>query len=78
MRRAFLRLVKKRFDEQGIEIPFPQTTVHFGPDASPELPAPGAGTATRSVSEHHREPCFVQDVPGVAPPKKTWVMRLWV
>ena len=45
VRRAFLRLVKKRFDEQGIEIPFPQTTVHFGPDASPELPGPAPPSA---------------------------------
>jgi small conductance mechanosensitive channel len=30
--RAFNRLVKQRFDAQGIEIPFPHTTVYFGQD----------------------------------------------
>jgi small conductance mechanosensitive channel len=30
--RAFNRLVKQRFDEQGIEIPFPHRTIYFGQD----------------------------------------------
>ena len=30
--RAFNRLVKQRFDEQGIEIPFPHRTLYFGQD----------------------------------------------
>jgi small conductance mechanosensitive channel len=40
MRRAFNRRMKNRFDELGIEIPFPQTTVHFagGGDGPPSPP----------------------------------------
>lgn len=30
--RAFLKSVKKTFDERGIEIPFPQRTLHFSPE----------------------------------------------
>ncbi|UCH73439.1 MAG: mechanosensitive ion channel [Rhodospirillales bacterium] len=48
MRRAFNRLLKQRFDAEGIEIPFPQRTVWFAREpAQDELPergaAPGAG-----------------------------------
>ncbi len=35
VRRAFLARVKHRFDELGIEIPFPQRTIHWG-DGPPE------------------------------------------
>ena len=42
MRRAFNRRMKNRFDELGIEIPFPQTTVHFAAGGDgPEPPAGG-------------------------------------
>ena len=41
--REFRRRMKKRFDEVGIEIPFPHRTVYFGAD-KPEAPA-GAGRA---------------------------------
>lgn len=34
IQRGFNRLVKKRFDEAGIELPYPQTVVHFGRDKS--------------------------------------------
>ncbi len=33
IRREMLRRIKNRFDELGIEIPFPQTTVHLPPPA---------------------------------------------
>lgn len=36
--RAFNRLVKKRFDEQGIEIPFPHRTLYFGQDKRGDAP----------------------------------------
>lgn len=39
MRRAFHGRVKKRFDEVGIEIPFPHRTVYFGVDQQGEAPA---------------------------------------
>ncbi|MEE8445992.1 MAG: mechanosensitive ion channel family protein, partial [Alphaproteobacteria bacterium] len=35
VRRAFNRLLKQRFDEEGIEIPFPQRTVWFAGDKPP-------------------------------------------
>ena len=52
IRRAFLGLVKRRFDELGIEIPFPQRTLHY---AQPfEQPAFSSGpqvTASDGVKE---------------------------
>ncbi len=36
--RAFNRLVKKRFDEHGIEIPFPHRTLYFGRDKEGSAP----------------------------------------
>src|SRR5690606_2598126 len=44
--RAFNELVKVVFDERGIEIPYPQMTLHFPGDEqrrAPSLEAPGAG-----------------------------------
>src|SRR5690606_18101518 len=32
IQRAFTRLEKRRFDDAGIELPYPQTVVHFGRD----------------------------------------------
>ncbi|MGM0701997.1 MAG: mechanosensitive ion channel domain-containing protein [Pseudomonadota bacterium] len=37
--RAYNRLVKLRFDEAGIEIPFPHTTLYFGEDKQGNSPA---------------------------------------
>jgi small-conductance mechanosensitive channel len=36
--REFNRLLKKRFDEQGIEIPFPHVTLFIGQDKQGNLP----------------------------------------
>lgn len=36
--RAFNRLIKKRFDEQNIEIPFPHQTIYFGQDKEGAAP----------------------------------------
>jgi small conductance mechanosensitive channel len=37
-RRAFNRLLKKRFDAEGIEIPFPHRTIYFGVDSEGAAP----------------------------------------
>lgn len=36
--RAFNRLIKRRFDENGIEIPFPHQTIYFGQDKDGSAP----------------------------------------
>ncbi len=38
LQRAFNRLIKNRFDEEGIEIPFPHRTLYFGEDSSGNAP----------------------------------------
>ena len=39
VRREFYRRVKKQFDYQGIEMPFPHTTLYFGEDQDGQAPA---------------------------------------
>lgn len=39
VRRGFNRLLKKRFDELGIEIPYPHQTIYFGEDKEGRAPA---------------------------------------
>ena len=39
VRREFFRRIKKRFDEVGIEMPFPHTTLYFGEDQNGMAPA---------------------------------------
>ena len=36
--KEILRRVKKRFDQEGIEIPFPHTTMYFGEDKDGKAP----------------------------------------
>jgi small conductance mechanosensitive channel len=38
VKREMLRRVKKRFDAEGVEIPFPHTTVYFGVDSAGKAP----------------------------------------
>jgi small conductance mechanosensitive channel len=38
VKRELLRRIKKRFDAEGIEIPFPHTTVYFGVDSAGKAP----------------------------------------
>ena len=39
VQRAFNRLIKNRFDAEGIEIPFPHRTIYFGVDGQGKAPA---------------------------------------
>ena len=55
--RAFNRLVKRRFDEQGIEIPFPHRTLYFGVDKAGEAPPAFVQLeAMREAAVARREP----------------------
>ncbi|MBE0465247.1 MAG: mechanosensitive channel protein [Halomonadaceae bacterium] len=54
--RAFNRLVKMRFDEAGIEIPFPHTTLYFGENKAGKTPPANVrvleSTAQEKKAEH--------------------------
>lgn len=50
IQRAFNRLVKQRFDAAGIELPYPQTVVHFGRDENGAA-APVGARAVDAVRE---------------------------
>ena len=39
--REFRRRIKYRFDQEGIEIPFPHRTIYFAPDGNPFVPSQG-------------------------------------
>ncbi|MBL4721469.1 MAG: mechanosensitive ion channel family protein, partial [Alphaproteobacteria bacterium] len=39
VRRAFNKALKAKFDELGIEMPFPHQTIYFGEDKSGDAPA---------------------------------------
>ncbi|WP_373190359.1 mechanosensitive channel protein [Halomonas sp.] len=62
--RAYNRLVKLRFDEAGIEIPFPHTTLYFGEDKQGRSPAANVrvlelesgGRQRQEVSPHPDDP----------------------
>jgi moderate conductance mechanosensitive channel len=60
--REFNRRMKKRFDELGIEIPFPHTTLYFGEDKKGKAPAArvafttSAAAATEAVSVSALDP----------------------
>ncbi|MGM0522170.1 MAG: mechanosensitive channel protein [Pseudomonadota bacterium] len=60
--RAYNRLVKLRFDEAGIEIPFPHTTLYFGEDKEGNSPAANVrvlqakGDRTTSQAISHDDP----------------------
>jgi moderate conductance mechanosensitive channel len=57
--RAFNRIVKKRFDAAGIEIPFPHMTVYFGEDKkgmAPPAPIKLINEEGKAPSEDERDP----------------------
>jgi moderate conductance mechanosensitive channel len=52
LQRAFNRLIKMRFDAEGIEIPFPHRTLYFGEDSSGNAP----DARVRLVDERTEKP----------------------
>jgi small conductance mechanosensitive channel len=58
--REFNRRIKRRFDELGIEIPFPHRTIYFGVDKS--------GAAPPLAIEHHRRGLLREEAATAAPP----------
>lgn len=72
--REFNRRMKRRFDELGIEIPFPQTTVWFGQDRQGNAPAarialdPQAGGPEQPKHPAHVAPPAADASDVIAPP----------
>ena len=62
IKRAFNGLVKKRFDERGIEIPYPHQTIYFGEDKA------GGAPPLRVAQDGPAKPEFVK--PDKAPATK--------
>ena len=54
--REFNRLLKKRFDEEGIEIPFPHVTLYIGQDKQGNLPPLNVSLSREPASSPHGEP----------------------
>ncbi|CAM3487792.1 mechanosensitive channel protein [Halomonas lysinitropha] len=53
--RAYNRLVKLRFDEAGIEIPFPHTTLYFGEDKEGRSPAANVRVLGPKTQQRRRD-----------------------
>ena len=70
--RAYNRLVKLRFDEAGIEIPFPHTTLYFGEDKQGHAPAANVrvleGSAQSQPASESTAEAPEQDVQQTADP----------
>ena len=59
--REFNRRMKKRFDELGIEIPFPHSTIFFGEDKAGRAPS-------AYVRLKGEDAAAAQEAPAAAPP----------
>lgn len=62
--RAYNRLVKLRFDEAGIEIPFPHTTLYFGEDKQGNAPAANVRVIKSAAVERSRSQATRHDDPS--------------
>jgi len=71
--RAYNRLVKLRFDEAGIEIPFPHTTLYFGEDKEGRSPAANVrvleGKAQHAQGHSNHQEDTQQGVQEIADPE---------
>jgi small conductance mechanosensitive channel len=56
VRRGFNRLMKYRFDELGIEIPYPHQTIYFGEDKAGKAPAAKIQIKPDDEETQEREP----------------------
>src|SRR5690606_29460247 len=63
VQRGFNRLVKRRFDAAGIELPYPQTVVHFGRDRNGQA----APVDVRAIEALQQSPEGVPGAEGVGP-----------
>ncbi|MYL23509.1 mechanosensitive channel protein [Halomonas alkaliantarctica] len=61
--RAYNRLVKLRFDEAGIEIPFPHTTLYFGEDKEGNAPAANVRVIKSTAVDRSRSETVSRDDP---------------
>lgn len=64
VQREFNRRIKKRFDEEGIEIPFPHTTVYFGIDKAGGSPPARVLMEAEQRAEIARATDDTQDAPS--------------
>ncbi len=82
-RREFNRRMKRRFDELGIEIPFPHTTLYFGEDKAGEAPAgrvrvtqdASAARASGAPAPRHASPPPATPPPAEASPEERDIER---
>ena len=56
VRREMIRRLKKRFDELGIEIPFPHRTLYFGTDKDGNAPPLFIEQHRKAILENVSEP----------------------
>jgi small conductance mechanosensitive channel len=62
IRREFLRRIKLKFDELGIEIPFPHQTIYWGSDKSGKAPPLRIETNSRELRQ-----AAAEDAEGTPP-----------
>ena len=69
VKRAFNRLIKNRFDELGIEIPFPHQTIYFGVDQEGKAPPAFVQIQQESTVKAADRPPSEPPTPPVEKPK---------
>lgn len=67
VKREYFRRVKKRFDQENIEIPFPHTTVYFGVDSAGKAPPAHILLQAEEAAKQLEAPAEVPAAPPPAP-----------